>query len=83
MKDMMDDFRKFALEKFGKEIYFKKSDKIDTFESLFGASFVGKDELRIGVNMNTYSDSRLNISLDLEYNPVEKYDLQHDIALAA
>lgn len=37
----MDDFRKFALEQFGKEIYFKKSDKIDTFESLFGASFVG------------------------------------------
>lgn len=83
MKDMMDDFRKFALEQFGKEIYYKKSGKIDTFEALFGASFVSKDELRIGVNMNTYNDSRLDISLDLDYNPIEEYDLRQDMALAA
>ncbi len=80
---MKEDFRRYVLEQFGMEISFRKSDKVDTFESLFGASFISKDELRIGVSVNVYNDSSSNISIDMEYDPIKEYDLQQDLALAA
>jgi len=83
MTEMMDDFKKFVLEQFGKEIVFKKSDKIDTFESIFGASFIDKEELKLGINLSNYSGNKPNTSLGLERDSAEEYDLLQNITLAA
>lgn len=40
MKDMMKEFAKYAKEQFGYDISLKASSTPDTFESLFGASFI-------------------------------------------
>ena len=44
MKDMMKAFAKYAKEQFGYDISIKKSSTPDTFESLFGASFVKQND---------------------------------------
>ena len=36
----LDDFIKYAKEQFGYDIILKKEDKSDSFESIFGASFL-------------------------------------------
>ena len=44
-KIALDDFIKYAKEQFGCEISVKKSDKPDTFASIFGTSFLSPQEL--------------------------------------
>lgn len=44
MKDMMKAFAKYAKEQFDYDISIKESSTPDTFESLFGASFVKQND---------------------------------------
>lgn len=39
-----EDFIKYAKEQFGCDIFLKSCDKPDTFESIFGASFISQDD---------------------------------------
>ena len=39
----LDDFIKYAKEQYGCEIILKESEKPDTFEDIFGASFIMQD----------------------------------------
>lgn len=44
MNEMMEKFIKYAKEQFGYDISFKNSSTPDTFEKLFGASFLCPDD---------------------------------------
>ena len=39
---MLDDFKKYVLEEFSINIEYKESDTPDTFESIFGTSFINE-----------------------------------------
>lgn len=67
-----EDFRRYVLEQFGMEISFRKSDKVDTFESLFRDSFISKGE-----NMTKnreIADTMFSIMKTLGYKP---YDISY------
>ena len=44
MSSMMEEFIQYAKEQFGYNISFDKSSMPDTFESLFGMSFIDQTE---------------------------------------
>ncbi len=44
MREMMDEFIKYAKEQFGYDITFENSSTPDTFETLFGASFLKQND---------------------------------------
>lgn len=52
-KEMLEEFIKYAKEQFGCDIIPKKSSVPDTFEGIFGISFLEQDmELDLYENMN-------------------------------
>lgn len=52
-ENMKDDFIKYAKEQYNYEISLKKSNTPDTFESIFGASFI-KNKNNIISNKDNY-----------------------------
>jgi hypothetical protein len=44
MKDIKEDFVKYAKEQFNCDVSFKESNTPDTFESVFGGTFAEKSE---------------------------------------
>ena len=44
MNSLMDKFIKYAKEQFGYDISLTEADTPDTFESLFGVSFITEEE---------------------------------------
>lgn len=43
-KTLLDDFIRYAKDEFDCDIHLKASDKPDTFESIFGVSFLNEEE---------------------------------------
>ena len=87
MKDMMEAFAKYAKEQFGCDISLKTSSTPDTFESIFGASFIKQNDDDIffceGMeNSISYKNivARVNV-VETVYR--EEIDLQQDLVLAA
>lgn len=88
MKDIMKLLIKYAKEQFGYDISFKKAQEPDTFESLFGASFVKEkdDEFCFLSEKEKNNIPYTNIiekvtQLDVIYS--EETELYNDLILAA
>lgn len=87
MKDMMEAFAKYAEEQFGYYISLKKSSTPDTFESLFGASFIKQNDNDIFFCEGTektiaYKNTVARVNfVDTVYR--EEIDSQPDLVLAA
>lgn len=78
MNTIMEEFKKYALEQYGYSISFKESETPDTFESLFGASFL------YSVDDSWYSTDIPSVEFKVaESSSLEEYDLQQNIVLAA
>lgn len=86
MKDVMEAFVKYAKEQFGYDISLKTSSTPDTFESLFGASFIQQNDDDIffceGIEQSvTYSNTTARVNYaDAIY---EEMCSQTDVVLAA
>ncbi len=55
MKDMMEVFAKYAKEQFGCDISLKASSTPDTFESIFGVSFIKQNDAKYCHNHQIYT----------------------------
>lgn len=86
-RQMLEDFIKYAKSEFGYEINVKKSSFPDSFESIFGGSFLNLDsdiffECNEIEDKMTYrnSNSEICISTDFgsiaeEYYPIQEFEL--------
>lgn len=86
MRDMMDEFVKYAKEEFGYDITFEKSLEPDTFETLFGASFLKQKEdekffCEGNENCMSYSNSETKIRIDSKMS--ESFSSKSELAFAA
>ena len=83
----MEEFKKYAKEEFGYDISFEKSSTPDTFESLFGTSFINQRDEDIFMPDEYYENVSYSNkvakmkSIEIPYEEV--VDLQQDIVLAA
>ncbi|EHL19880.1 MAG: hypothetical protein ACTTHM_00250 [Peptoanaerobacter stomatis] len=87
MKDMMKAFAKYAKEQFGYNISFKKSSTPDTFESLFGESFIEKNDNDIFPHENMlYKNIVIDVNNDvnnIDIISIDEISPQLNITLAA
>lgn len=87
-EQMLDQFIKYAKDKFGYDISVDESLAPDSFESIFGGSFLGyESELNIsedGLNRisGNYTNDSLNVPNNFGYGIVE-YDVEQELALVA
>lgn len=87
MKDIKELFKEFAKEQFGYEISFEKTSTPDTFESLFGASFISQYDEEFFIPDGHYENAVYSNKVakvnSIEVSCEEVIDLQQDIAVAA
>lgn len=84
-KMLLDDFIRYAKEEFNCDIHLKASDRPDTFESIFGASFLNEEET--GREIDSFDDDlcyeniaiKVNLVID---NEIDK-EFNENIGLAA
>lgn len=87
MEDMMKAFKEYAKEQFGCDISFEKTLTPDTFESLFGVSFINQNDDTFlspeGHQENiSYSNNIAKVNcLDILYD--NKNELHQEITIAA
>lgn len=83
MKDMMKAFAKYAKEQFGYNISFEKSSTPDTFESLFGESFIKKNDNDIFPHENMlYKNIVIDVN-NIDIISIDEISPQLNITLAA
>lgn len=86
MREMTEAFVKYAKEQFGIDVIVRETSEQDTFESLFGASFLNHKEEWLSddeiADCVLYSNEALNIgSIAAVYE--ENVNQQQDLVLAA
>lgn len=86
MSDMMDEFVKYAKKEFGCDVTFEKSLKPDTFESIFGQSFLKQKEDDMffcegNENYISYTNSETKVKSDVKMD--ESFPLELGLSFAA
>lgn len=66
-KMMLDDFIQYAKEQFDCDIFLKYCEKTDTFESIFGASFLNGEQYEENVEGFKNDISYENISITVQF----------------
>lgn len=66
-KMILDDFIKYVKEQFDCDIFLKSCDNPDTFESIFGASFLNDEKSVEKVDGFENDLSYENISIDVQF----------------
>lgn len=87
MKDqLLDQFIKYAKDKFGYDVSVDKTLEPDSFKSIFGGSFLDyESELNISVESyniisGNYTNDLLSVPNNFNYEIVE-YDVEQELAL--
>ena len=84
MTSLMDKFIMYAKEQFGYDISLTEADTPDTFESLFGVSFIAEEEntaVSYDEKFIYKNDSAIVANMDTVY--LDDGCIQQDIGLAA
>lgn len=84
MNSLMDKFVKYAKEQFGYDISLTEAGTPDTFESLFGVSFINEEEntaVSYDEKLIYKNDSAIVANMDTVY--LDDDCIQQDIGLAA
>ena len=84
-KMMLDDFIQYAKEQFDCDIFLKYCEKPDTFESLFGASFLNDEQYEEDVDYFNNDISYENISITVQFVTGDELDVafNSNVGLAA
>lgn len=87
-EQILEDFIKYAKDKFGYDIFIEKAPLPDSFESIFGASFLDQDSNDFFLcddmsNSMIYTNTEPKIFFDCADTGVEYYPTQENDGLAA
>lgn len=85
MKGTIEEFKEYVLEQYGYELSFDESDIPDTFEKIFGGSFLdAQDEVFYSESGKKYNANVADITINmLNSSTFGEYELQQFDVLAA